>query len=158
MIAAALILILIAALLVLWILFASDASQTYDLSIGGLSIHVNAIVVFLLGAAAAVLVLGALRLLVSGTKRGARNHRERKTLLKREATARKERDEAIALREKEAGRRDAGHSLEDDRTGSDGLAGRSSRDATTDQRGPAGSGEGYDDRRHPGLPDDRPRT
>lgn len=101
MIVAAVIFLILAALIVLWVLLAADGSDTVDLSLGGIDVNVHPLFVLLLGAVAMALALGALRLFYSGTKRSARSRKERKELQKREKSALKERDEAIAAREKD---------------------------------------------------------
>ncbi|MDE9366944.1 hypothetical protein PZ938_15115 [Luteipulveratus sp. YIM 133132] len=104
MIAVAIVFIVIAALLVLWFAFATGDSPDVDLSAAGLDVHVGPFVVFLLGAVAMALALAALRFFYWGTRRGARKRRERKELELQARETAKQRDEAVAAREREHAR------------------------------------------------------
>ncbi|AKU18123.1 hypothetical protein [Luteipulveratus mongoliensis] len=104
MIAVALVLLIIVALIVLWLLLASGDSADVDLSSAGLDVHVSPLVVFLLGAVSMALLLLSIRFFYWGSKRSARRRHERKDLEKQAREASKQRDAALAEREREHAR------------------------------------------------------
>lgn len=106
MIIAALLLLVIVAAVVLWLLAGADGSQKFELDAVGIGISMNALTVFLLGAACMLLALLAVWMIKSGSKRGVRRRRERKDLEQRAQAAEDERltaeqDRQTAVQEKD---------------------------------------------------------
>lgn len=110
MFALAVLLLVAAAALVLWVLFGLNGEHNNDVHFHGFGIDANLspLTVFLLGALTLLLIWAATRLITSGTKRKYRNHKENKELKRdheRQEEERirlqKERDDALAARERE---------------------------------------------------------
>ncbi|NHN55298.1 hypothetical protein G9U51_05805 [Calidifontibacter sp. DB0510] len=86
-------LLILAALLTLWAIFAGGTSgPSIDKSILGIDLNVSPLTMFVAGAIALALVWAATRAFVAGGKRGLRRRRERKELVR-------ERDSALSDRE-----------------------------------------------------------
>lgn len=94
MIVAALLLLVIVALIVLWVVAGADTGQDVKLSAIGIDVTMNALTVYLLGAVSAVLALLAIWMIKSGSARGMRHRRERKAMQQRVAVAEDDRTAA----------------------------------------------------------------
>ncbi|YAL83695.1 hypothetical protein ACMYYO_02500 [Dermacoccaceae bacterium W4C1] len=86
MLIAALILLVLVAILVLWVLAGADSSQVV-VDAAAVNVTMNGVTLFLLGAVCAALAALALWMIKYGSKRSLRQRRERKDLKKRVATA-----------------------------------------------------------------------
>ena len=109
MFALAVLLLIAAAALVLWVLFGLNGENNNDVHFHGFGIDANLtpLTVFLLGALTLLLVWAATRLIAAGTKRKYRQHKETKELKKEHQLSEKERLEAERERERLAAERGA---------------------------------------------------
>ena len=96
MFALAVLLLIAAAALVLWVLFGLNGENNNDVHFHGFGIDANLtpLTVFLLGALTLLLVWAATRLIAAGTKRKYRQHKETKELKKEHQLSEKQRLEA----------------------------------------------------------------
>ena len=113
MFALAVLLLIAAAALVLWVLFGLNGENNNDVHFHGFGIDANLtpLTVFLLGALTLLLVWAATRLIAAGTKRKYRQHKETKELKKEHQLSEKQRLEAERERERLAAERDKEHDL-----------------------------------------------
>lgn len=113
MFALAVLLLIAAAAIVLWVLFGLNGENNNDVHFHGFGIDANLtpLTVFLLGALTLLLVWAATRLIASGTKRKYRQHKETKELKKEHQLSEKQRLEAERERERLAAERDKEHDL-----------------------------------------------
>lgn len=99
MIIAAILLLVIVAAIVLWVVTGADTSTTFPIDAAGISMDMNGLTAFILGAAATALAALALWMIKYGSKRGIQRRRHRKDLERRAEEADEERD--VALRKKD---------------------------------------------------------
>lgn len=111
MFALAVLLLLAAAALVLWVVFglAGESNNQIHFDGFGITTDLSPITLFCLGALALLLVWAATRLITAGTKRGMRKRKERKTLEKEHKANEKERLAAERDRDSLRDERDAEH-------------------------------------------------
>lgn len=109
MFALAILLLVAAAALILWVVFglAGENNNQIHFNGFGFSTDLSPITLFALGALALLLVWAATRLITSGTKRGMRKRRERKELEKEHKLSEKQRVAAERERNIEADRRES---------------------------------------------------
>ena len=102
MFALAIVLLIAAAALVLWVIFGLNDAGNNKIHFDGFGItaDLSPLTLFLLGALALLLVWAATRLIAAGTKRGMRKRRERKTLEKEHKLH--EKDRLAAERDRDA--------------------------------------------------------
>ncbi|WP_392425209.1 hypothetical protein [Barrientosiimonas humi] len=100
MIIAAILLLVIVAAIVLWVVTGADTSTTFPIDAAGISMDMNGLTAFILGAAAAVLAALALWMIKYGSKRGIQRRRNRKDLERRADEAEESRDTAIRKKDR----------------------------------------------------------
>lgn len=109
MFALAVLLLVAAAALVLWVLFGLNGEHNNDVHFHGFGIDANLspLTVFLLGALTLLLIWAATRLIAAGTKRKYRQHKETKELRKEHEHSEAERREIERERDRLAAERAA---------------------------------------------------
>lgn len=100
MIIAAILLLVIVAAIVLWVVTGADTSTTFPIDAAGISMDMNGLTAFILGAAAAVLAALALWMIKYGSKRGIQRRRHRKDLERRADEAEESRDTAMRKKDR----------------------------------------------------------
>lgn len=111
MFALAVLLLIAAAALILWVLFGLNGEHNNQIHFDGFgfSTDLSPLTLFLLGALALALIWAATRLIAAATKRGMRKRKERKTLEKENKKTVAERDRLADERDRLAHERDDEH-------------------------------------------------